>query len=302
MTENEKKIKIKSDFEDFMRLLDFEEEAVISLLEDFDRIWNSENGRAKLLNRVETYRDTGVIDFGKTCEDAIVTSRENNMRQNSSTMVFYMCTAMYSYPRFVEKGLDRRVWIDSMSDFRCKLHECKKRYDEWGTFVNWFARWYTVELVAFGRLAFEINPALSDFKNDEFDIKEGQPIIDVHILSNERVPFTKEVCDESYRRAAEFFAPQFKDTPIIFRCYSWLLYEGHKEMLPPDSNILRFASEFTISETHDSLEDLWRIFYIREYNNDPENLSDDTALKRGYKKLLSEGKVPQVASGYKYAK
>ena len=292
----------RCDLEKFMRLIDFHDDAVASLLDLYDKIAENDYTRGLLCAHVEKYKESGEIDFGMVINDAVLSARALKGPEYGCKMVFFLCNAMYSYPVYEKKGLSREVWIGSMEDFRFKLNECRKMYGEWGTFVNWFGRFYSAELIAFGRLEFEIEHAPSDFKRGEIDIKAGQKVINVHIPSNERVPLSKEECDKSYRMAAHHFAPYLDGAPVVFMCGSWLLFEGMKEFLPADSNILRFASEYTIAERYESIEDLWRIFYRENSEASPRDLPEDTSMMRGYKALLIGGEMPGTALGYKLYK
>jgi len=297
MTQN----KYRIDLEAFMNEIDFEKEAIESILNLFDRVWANEKCREMLLSHVDKYRDSGELDFGMLSNDAVLSARELKWKQYETMLLFDLCAAMYSFGIYEKKGLSRQVWIDTMSDFRFKLNECRKLHGEWGTFVFWFGRFYDASCIAFNRLEFELEEAAEDLDVEGFHVKKGQKVVNVHIPSNEKIPLSKEECDKSYRLAAEYFAPHFTDTPLVFMCDSWLLHEAMKDFLPEGSNILRFASEYVIAKRGDSLEDLWRIFYIKEYDGHPENLPENTSLQRGYKKYLMEGKSLGTAIGYRKA-
>lgn len=291
--------KYRSDLEEFMKTIDFEEEPISYLLSVFDKIVSDETCRERLLFHVDRYRDRGEIEFGQVINDAVLSARALRLAEYATILVFDLTVAMYSYPVYEAKGLSRKIWRDTMEDFRFKLNECRRRFGEWGTFVNWFGRFYTAECICLHRLEFEIEYAPCDFKNDEIDIKKGHKVVNVHIPSNEKIPLTKEECDKSYCLAVEYFAKHFDETPLVFMCGSWLLDEGMKDFLPEDSNILRFASEYAIAETGETYDDLWRIYYFREYDGHPENLPEDTALMRGYKRRLMSGKAPKYGIGFK---
>ena len=288
----------KKDLEAFMRLIEFDDDAIAAQLEAFDKTWENEKCRAYLLSHVNRYRDTGHIEFGLLSNDAVLSAQELHEKQYVFMLLFDLCAAMYSYPVYEAKGLSRKVWIDSMEDFRFKLNECHKLHGEWGTFVFWFGRFYTAECITFNRLEFELETASEDLDADGFKVKKGQTVVNVHIPSNEKIPLSKEECDKSYHLAAEYFAPYFKDSPIVFMCGSWMLHEAMQDFLPKDSNILRFASEYVIASRYETTDDLWRIYYCN-YDGHPENLPEKTALQRGYKKYLMEGKLPGGALGYR---
>lgn len=289
----------RQDLERFMKEIDFVDDAVNSLLGVFDMIWAKKECRALLLNHVVTYRDEGRLEFGMVINDAVVSANALSLRPFGCELVFYLACAMYSYPIYEKKGLSRKIWLDTMEDFRFKLNECKKMHGEWGTFVFWFGRFFTADCIAFHRFEFEIGAAPVAYNLDGIDIKEGQRVINVHIPSNEKIPLTKEECDKSYALAADYFKDQLEGAPVVFMCDSWLLYDGMKSFLPADSNILRFASEYTIVKEEESYEDLWRIFYRDGSEEKPHELPEDTAMMRGYKKLLTEGIKPKTAIGYR---
>ena len=94
--------------------------------------------------------------------------------------------------------------------------------------------------------------------------------------------------EESYAEAAEFFKKNLGGAPAVFHCESWLLADYHEEMLQKDSGILTFARRYQLVERTPPEGDLWRIFY-KDADLSPEDLPEDTALKRGYKKHLTAG-------------
>ena len=287
------------DFLVFMALLGFPEEAVNALIAGYDAILACESSRERFVPIVENYRDKREFNIGKTCEAAILSSRECGAHEYTCLLVFYMCTAMYSYPAFVEKGLSKEEWLDSMADYRCKLFECHDRYGVWGTFVNWFDKWYTGDRTTYGRFAFEVVDCPGDYKGDGFEVKVGQKVIAAHILNNKEKPFTKEAWTEAYGRAEEHFKNQLDGAEPIFYVISWLLFPKHFEMLPADSKILQFISEYEIMGTWPTRNDLWRIFNIEDCNQDPSTFDESTSLRRAYKKFMLEGGEPCCSAGFR---
>ena len=100
---------------------------------------------------------------------------------------------------------------------------------------------------------------------------------------------------QSYKEAAAFFAPKL-EAPTAFQCESWLLFEHHKEMLPPDCGIRRFAEDYTYMEKAPDEGDLWRIFGNADTSK-PELLPENTSLQRVYKRWLSEGNPVYCGKG-----
>ena len=88
----------------------------------------------------------------------------------------------------------------------------------------------------------------------------------------------------------------------MFVCESWLLFPANKEILPEQSNIRRFLSDYDVYRTRENNNDLWRIYYGAE-QNDFENLPENTGLERAYKKWLLSGHMAGQSWGvYRYEK
>jgi hypothetical protein len=63
-------------------------------------------------------------------------------------------------------------------------------------------------------------------------------------------PLSPEAVDDSLDRARIFFARHFPSERYdVAVCHSWLLGPQLAEHLPPESNIMRFQSRFTVTET-----------------------------------------------------
>ena len=88
----------------------------------------------------------------------------------------------------------------------------------------------------------------------------GAPVLNVHI--QEGADLSPAAVDRSFERAEAFFRAYFPhDRYEAFICYSWLLYPGIAGLLAPGSNILAFASRFTIvGEVRDDAQAIERIF------------------------------------------
>lgn len=80
---------------------------------------------------------------------------------------------------------------------------------------------------------------------------EGQRFLDVHIP--EGGPLDPEDCDRSFADAAEFASKHFPgDDARWFGCTSWLLDPVLSDLLPHESNLLRFQRRFQIVDIDDA--------------------------------------------------
>jgi hypothetical protein len=70
----------------------------------------------------------------------------------------------------------------------------------------------------------------------------GQPMLDTHLPAG--AGMTPERCQDSMRRALEFFPHYFPDRPFVgFACHSWVLNPDLETMLGPESNMVRWQRE-----------------------------------------------------------
>ena len=130
---------------------------------------------------------------------------------------------------FASEGIDPAIADDSLSDLTPKLRD----YGIRATGVDWLAKVVTCGVFVLGRLQFE--PAGTE------------SAWNTHIP--EAGPLDPAACDESFARAEAFFRARGDQTTREFVCHSWLLDDQLADYLPAESNILRFARRFTLTDT-----------------------------------------------------
>lgn len=83
------------------------------------------------------------------------------------------------------------------------------------------------------------------FADWELTGKPGDPAIAVHIPATG--PMDPVSCRESFARAQSFFQGYFPEfAAVAYTCDSWLLDPQLEEILPPESNIVRFLKLWTL--------------------------------------------------------
>ena len=143
--------------------------------------------------------------------------------------------------RYREQGIADEIWHDSMLDLRYKLEECHLVKGVWGTFVaKWNDGFFNMTRFALGRLQFELKPFGFVYEQNGVTLTPDSLVINTHIPRSGQ-PLTPESVWASYAQAAEFFKDRLQGAPTAFYCSSWLLFEKHREMLKPTSNILHFS-------------------------------------------------------------
>ena len=244
----------------------------------------------------------GEIDFAAFHNAATEAAERAGVHKYTAMLIFCAAITPYALPYYEAVGLGRQEWFDSMIDLKWKLGECKRVYGIVGVFAaDWFGGFFTARRVALGRLQFNMLSSPVDYKSERFNIKEGDPVVAIHIPGDTRVPFSKEERERSYERARKFFAKNFKDGRVVFHCGSWLINPLFNELLPEGSNIRAFTNEFEIYSVREGAENnIWRLFYTKSYNGDPKTLPEESSLMRIYKKHLMSGGTMDVGSGFRY--
>jgi hypothetical protein len=132
---------------------------------------------------------------------------------------------------------------------------------------------------------------LGKWEADDYgDIKQGDTVIEVHIPRGGAM--TPEECDKSIAMAKEFFATYFPDCNYeYFTCHSWLLDPTLAELLPEQSNIVRFGKRYEIVKAYES-DAIFR--YVFRWGTVREGLSAvaaDSDFSKKVKKCGMAGRV-----------
>jgi hypothetical protein len=127
----------------------------------------------------------------------------------------------------------------------------------------------------------------------------GDPILEVHIPAGEKMDF--HACGESFKLAVDFFPKYFPDRPFkAFCCGSWLLNTQFQDMLPPESNIVRFQKEFYLFPIYaGGRSGVERIF--RSGLKDLSTAPRDTSLRRAVLDHLQAGGYLRAGGGLFFA-
>lgn len=190
---------------------------------------------------------------------------------------FYARLAVELYSNYQKDGIEDQIYYDTFYDFTIWYKRCRKTKGISGIGMEqawWLALPLRRKLYRLGRLQFEI---------------EGK-VLHVHIPEGEKLE--KEKCEESFRKALEFFKGEYQ----YFDCKSWLLSTNLKSILGEDSNIIQFQNLFEICEIEYAYRHAEeRVFgYIAE---DADSYPEDTSLQRGLKQYVKEYGDPGIGYG-----
>ena len=191
--------------------------------------------------------------------DAITVERypkQNDLGKRNLLSYLYLCENLSQTYR--DRAIPEKILMDTLYDIvRWTDIWTDLKGELWLGELGWLSRHLSMRLFHIGRLQFCM--ALSEFDIPSKDIKKGDPVIEIHIPA--AGPLYESECRESIEAAREFFAKYYPDYAYkAFTCHSWLLDSSLKDLLPEDSNILKFAALFDIECEEESFEILRYVF------------------------------------------
>ena len=153
---------------------------------------------------------------------------------------------------------------------------------------SWSQLYMDAKLLRVGVLNFELRDRVKEDCGGR--LSPDDAVINVHIPAGVRL--TPENCEYAYGECARIVKKTFPDFKYkAFVCFSWMMDKQLKNMLGPDSNILRFQSRFT-TFFRDKPTDgvLTFVFgYPAGVKPDYSELAEDTSLRRAIKAHLLAG-------------
>ena len=260
------------------------------LLGVYDKIAGREDTLAVWNEAIKLYTNNTNCDFGLVISLAQEVAQRLDIHRYTTELLVFICLSKRLRELYIERGIDLKIFHNSMLDLRYKLDECKVVKGIIGSFVAfWFDRFYNLERVGLGRLEFEVDSFGHHYEKNGHFLTPESKAINIHIPRT-LTHLTVESCNEAFKMAKEYFGDQVgEDCPFI--CHSWMLYPGNKYILPETTNVHRFMSRFDIFDSADdpNLDDLWRIFDTDEKN--PDFLPTNTSMRRAYVEHLKKGNV-----------
>ena len=235
----------------------------------------------QLIEQYETSED--YLDYKRILFEGQTIAKALGIHQHTFDLLIFLCLCEPLRIRYSKRGIDEKIWFDSMMDLHYKLDECSLVYGTVGTFVApWFSGFFNMTRFGLGRLQFEITNTQEEYIVGGFCIPAGIPAINIHIPRSGTHLEHNEVLS-SYRLAAEWFSNAFPEGELLFTCNSWLLDPWNLTVLDTSSNLAAFMGDFEIVETylHEGYPDLWRLFDCN-YNGTPEDLPRNSSLRRAY--------------------
>lgn len=209
---------------------------------------------------------------------------------------------------FDSKNIPHSIYYDSIQDLNFRINRYHNTYGEYGVSKRdafWLRFMYKGEMFDLGSLRFQkFHFSYTEIERQDYDymplsdemkrrFPEGEPIINVHITTD--ADLRPEKIEESFKLAYTFFETYFPEHKYnVFTCRTWMLYRPTQEILPPDSNIIKFANRFEIIATNKNTKQaLDRIYETSNLDEIAEMEKTTSLAEVAYKNLDKLG----VAAG-----
>ncbi|MBQ7396822.1 MAG: DUF5596 domain-containing protein [Lentisphaeria bacterium] len=191
---------------------------------------------------------------------------------------------------YAKRGYPQQLLFDSMTDLGIWLRNSKRNFGVIGLGYarSWEADIWHGSVIRFGRLMcnsthFYSHETLRD-ENGKILLQKGDAVINMHIP--EDGPMDIGECKKSMERMREFFAEYRKGYDWKgFLCESWLLDSQLRQMLPANSNIIRFQDMGYRYDMGEYDETVFRIFGTTP----PDEIKNPTTLQRKAAEFLKSG-------------
>jgi len=283
--------------ENLMKKIELPQEAQEALMAAGTRVF-SDPALAEVFDRLR--RDFYDFEIGilEALEELAELEESSGIQKYVLHFLYLVWCCEVMQKNYRAEGIPEEIFWDTVEDFRCKLLECYAVEGVWGTFVGtWYADFFAMSRFALGRFQYElVYWAKEPYTRAGYTVKKGDKAYNFHIPSSGK-PFDKQGRLASYKRAYDFYRCAEQGKPLVLVCDSWLLYKGHEEFLPEQSNIRDFMRDFDIldSREHEEFKDAWRVFG-KDAKLPPEQLPRNTSLQRAFADRLMAGK--KTGSGY----
>lgn len=277
---------------------EYEPDAIIFLEEAYQTLKSNDEAFKIFNSCVELYESNIEFEHEPVFEKIRALNKSTGIHGFTLELLYMISLAPHLKELYIKENLPEDIYDASVCDLKWKARECKDNYGVWGMFVGWWTiGFFKLKRFAIGRLQFNMRKFTHGMSANGLSFAEGEKYIDVHIPSSGHLNY--EDCQESYKRAAEFFKNRYGLENIVFGCRSWLLSPDNERILPSTSNVLKFMRDYTILEATEDPENsnLWRIFNVMKMPEKPSMLPDDSSLRRAFIKWLEAGNTINTAFG-----
>lgn len=192
-------------------------------------------------------------------------------------------------------GIPEEISQATLADLGRNVRVHRKREGVGGLGVMWWLMLHFRGVIyQLGRLQFELQYAgdevAASMRQHGVDATKSTNVLSIHI-PDFMGPMDHDACTDSFRQAIDFFPGHFPAWPVQYGvCHSWLLDPQLREILKPESNIIRFQERFTLADGEHNSSDTVMQFVFGRHVRDIDTIHPNTSLERGVINHLRDGK------------
>ena len=275
---------------EFMDIFSYPEEAKSVLVEAYNTLERHKEAKKSFDELLCRYKEDKMCDFLELLQSMKQVSVLAGVHEYTGNMLLLICMSETLARYYDDAGIDRDVFVTSMYDLKWKLIECQCVHGVWGTFVpTWYRGFFQMQLFGFEKLQFELISFKREYERDGMKLNPDSIVLNTHIPRT-GTKLDEESLRKSYRNGAAFFKKHFGIELPVFVCHSWLLFPKNKEILYPESNLLRFVSDYELYDwgEYDDYREVWRLFDVM-YDGNVDHLPQNTSFRRGYAQWIRTG-------------
>ncbi len=195
----------------------------------------------QLIEKLSTTDIQKVESLAKKCieKDFYVLKKENDLMR----LAVILNLAVKVRAKYAVAGIDDSIYFDTMSDIRIW---CEKNDNKGLKNFGWLKNHVSFELFRLGRLQFQFYECKNrTLLYNKLPFSYGEKLVYIHVPEGEKLD--KQKCIESINMAYKFFFRFFPDYAYkYYFCESWLLFEGNRDFMAENCNIISFMSLFDI--------------------------------------------------------
>lgn len=285
-----------STMKDLCERYGFHPDACAFLENAYRKLESNGEAFAVFQEQVELYRQDYLFEHKPVFQQLHALQETTGIHKNTIDLMYMIRLLPLLQELYIREGLDEEFFYGFVENIKASQGAGKALY---GTGIAWwFIDFYKLKLFTIGRLQFRRRRLRSDVHCADRVYRESSYYLDVHIPGGG--PLLPEQCQDAYDRAAEFFRKRFDMEEVVISCYSWLLSPDLDALLPPNSNILAFAHQYTLAETVPDTDysHLTFAFGVSEVPEDLATLPEKSSLQRNLKAWLLEGNILRLGKGF----
>ncbi len=191
-----------------------------------------------------------------------------------------------------QRGVPDELSWRALSDLGQQVRVHRLTYGEFGLHTqDWLCLVWSGAFYWLGRLQFNLQP-------DELARPRRQRwVVSCHIPQTG--PLTPASIDDAFAWAQDFFPRHFADHPASdFYCCSWLLDPSLTEVLPAESNMVKFQQRWALyGNSCDGDADALFFVFHRRGEVDLDSLPTDTTLQRAIVDRVRHGRHWTICTG-----